>query len=65
MLPFDSSPNVANFITGLYLILGPEVLGFMVTYVDDLLIFSENPEQHIQHIKVLFVSIYQYLEGER
>lgn len=53
VLPFGLSTSVASFIRGLNKILG-ELDEFMIPYVDDLLIFSPNSEEHLRHLAVVF-----------
>lgn len=50
VLPFGLSTSVASFIRGLNRILGPELLRFTIPYVDDLLIFSKTPDEHLEHL---------------
>nr|CAH7764166.1 unnamed protein product [Callosobruchus chinensis] len=52
VLPFGLSTAVSSFIRGLTIILGSEVEPFTLMYVDDLLIISDNCEQHLEHLKV-------------
>ena len=51
VLPFGLKTAVASFSRAMDFILGPEVREFTTNYIDDLLIASENHEQHIQHLK--------------
>nr|CAH7712901.1 unnamed protein product [Callosobruchus chinensis] len=53
VLPFGLSTAVSSFIRGLTIILGSEVEPFTLMYVDDLLIISDNCEQHLEHLKVI------------
>lgn len=53
VLPFGLSTSVASFIRGLSKILG-DLDEFMIPYVDDLLIFSPNSEEHLRHLAVVF-----------
>lgn len=54
VLPFGLTTSVGSFIRGLNRILGPEVSEFVVPYVDDLLIFSRDPETHLKHLQIIF-----------
>lgn len=38
----------------MYQILGPEVEGYVIPYVDDLLIYSKDVESHPIHLKSIF-----------
>lgn len=46
--------SVASFIRGLSKILGPEVEGFVIPYVDDLFVYSSDVDQHLEHLKIIF-----------
>lgn len=54
VLPFGLSTSVGSFIRGLTKILGEEVNDFVVPYVDDLLVFSSDPDEHLSHLEILF-----------
>lgn len=53
-LPFGLSTSVGSFIRGLTYVLGCEVEEWSVAYVDDLLIFSESPDVHLRHLRLIF-----------
>lgn len=53
-LPFGLSTSVGSFIRGLGHVLGEDVRDFVIPYIDDLLIFSENPHDHVKHLDILF-----------
>lgn len=52
-LPFGYSTSVASFIRGLTQVLGPRVASFTTAYVDDLLVFSKDFDEHMQHLEEL------------
>lgn len=54
VLPFGLSTSVGSFIRGLSKILGPEVQSFTVVYVDDLFIYSNTAEEHLEHLEIIF-----------
>lgn len=54
VLPFSLATRIASFIRALTQVLGPEFESFTLTYVDDLLVFSMNVEEHLQHLKAVF-----------
>lgn len=54
VLPFGLSTSVASFIRTLQNILGVEVEGYSIAYVDDLLIFSNNPMDNLNHLDKIF-----------
>ncbi|KAJ8577014.1 hypothetical protein ON010_g2190 [Phytophthora cinnamomi] len=35
-------------------------LPFVIVYLDDLLVFSENPVDHLEHLCIIFERLYQY-----
>lgn len=51
VLPFGLSTSVASFIKGLNKVL--DQLEFAIPYVDDVLIFSKNANEHLKHIEVI------------
>lgn len=54
VLPFGLSTSVASFVKALDQILGPETQDFSFSYVDDLLVFSENADDHFRHLEIIF-----------
>lgn len=50
-LPFGLNVSGAEFQKGMDMVLGPLVHKFVTIYIDDILITSENTEQHYQHIR--------------
>lgn len=54
VLPFGLSTSVSSFIRALSKILGPEIEGFVIPYVDDLLVYSSNVKQHMRHLEIIF-----------
>lgn len=54
VLPFGLSTSVAGFIRALNTVLAEEFSHFVLPYVDDLLIFSKSPSEHLAHLKKLF-----------
>ncbi|VEN53305.1 unnamed protein product [Callosobruchus maculatus] len=51
VLPFGLSTSVASLIKAVKEILGPQSEGFVSAYVDDLLINSDNFEEHLKHLE--------------
>ncbi|GMF51885.1 unnamed protein product [Phytophthora fragariaefolia] len=35
-------------------------LDFVIVYLDDILIFSENPVEHLEHLRIVFDRLRQY-----
>lgn len=53
MLPFGLATAVASFTRCMTEILGPQVSNFCIAYVDDLLIFSRDENEHLHHLEVV------------
>lgn len=60
VLPFGLSTSVASFIRGLNIVLGPRVVDFVFAYVDDLLIYSEDPDKHLCHLEQIFQKLREH-----
>lgn len=54
VLPFGLVNSVAEFQKILDKVLGPEILTFTATYVDDIHITSTSFEEHIRHLRTIF-----------
>lgn len=53
-LPFGLSTSMASLIRCLNGVLGPESREFTAVYVDDLLVFSKTPDEHLNHLRFIF-----------
>nr|CAI5859444.1 unnamed protein product [Callosobruchus analis] len=53
-LPFGLSTSMASLIRCLNQVLGAACQSFTMIYVDDLLVFSDNIDQHLEHLGILF-----------
>nr|CAI5829091.1 unnamed protein product [Callosobruchus analis] len=53
-LPFGLSTSMASLIRCLNQLLGSTCNSFTVIYVDDLLVFSDSIDEHLNHLKTLF-----------
>ncbi len=40
-------------------ILRPYLDKFLVIYIDDILIFSKNKEEHLEHVKLVFEALHK------
>lgn len=60
VLPFGLVNSVAEFQKILDKVLGPEVLAFTATYVDDIHITSTSFEEHMEHLKIIFQKFADY-----
>jgi len=54
VLPFGLVNSVAEFQKILDQVLGPEILEFTATYIDDIHITSTTFEEHMSHLKAIF-----------
>ncbi|KAE9522399.1 hypothetical protein AGLY_017230 [Aphis glycines] len=54
MLPFGLVNSVAEFQKILDKVLGPEVLAFIATYIDDIHITLTSFEEYMEHLKTIF-----------
>lgn len=53
-LPFGLSTSMASLIRCMNTVLGEEIREFTSIYVDDLLVFSDNVENHLRHLNKVF-----------
>lgn len=57
VVPFGLINSSASFIHAMNIVLGKECEKFVLSYVDDLLILSENEEEHIEHVNLVLKRI--------
>jgi len=60
VLPFGLVNSVAEFQKVLDKVLGPEVLAFTATYVDDIHITSTSFDEHMKHLQAIFQRFADY-----
>ena len=56
-VPFGTSVSMQLFMRALDHVFGPETDDFLSRYVDHLRVSSENPELHLEHLRIIFQSI--------
>lgn len=54
VLPFGLSTSVASFLRAMKTVLGDQFNEFTLPYVDDLLVFSEDFNDHLRHLGQIF-----------
>ena len=53
VLPFGLSNAPSTFQALINSVLGPELSNCCLVYLDDIVVFSDTPEQHIQHLRLV------------
>lgn len=52
-LPFGTNISTAMFVKAMNHIFGPEFNSFLTIYVDNILITSQTPDEHLDHIEIV------------
>jgi hypothetical protein len=53
-VPYGLRNSLAGFIRALNIALGPDTLGYVLSYVDDITVHSENFDDHLKHLRTVF-----------
>jgi hypothetical protein len=57
ILSFRLTNAPAYFMYLMNSVFMPELDKFMVVFIDDILIYSENEEDHVEHLKIVFTRL--------
>jgi hypothetical protein len=49
-VPFEFRNSLASFIRVLQLVLGSDSTGYVLNYVDDIVVYSKTYEEHVKHL---------------
>ena len=60
VMPFGLTNAPATFMNMMNDVLRPYLDKFVVVYLDDILIFSRTPEEHTQHLRLVFEALRKY-----
>lgn len=58
-LPFGLNVSSSEFIKCIYQTLGDEIMEYILTYIDDLALVSQNLNQHISRLRLFFKKIWE------
>jgi hypothetical protein len=53
-IPYGLRNSLAGFIRALNIALGPDTLGYVLSYVDDITVHSRNFDDHVKHLRTVF-----------
>jgi hypothetical protein len=53
-VPYGLRNSLAGFIRALNIALGPDTLGYVLSYVDDITVHSKNFDDHLKHLRTVF-----------
>ncbi len=59
-MPFGLCNAVSAFSSMMQKVLRPFVDKFVIVFIDDILIYSRNPEEHISHLRTVLSALRQY-----
>ena len=59
VLQFGLNAAVSSFQNMMQLILRPYLTKFCMVYIDDVIIFSETMEQHLEHIRLILEALHK------
>jgi hypothetical protein len=56
-VPFGFRNSLASFIRALQLVLGSDSTGYVLNYVDDIIVYSNTYEEHIKHLDAVLIKL--------
>jgi hypothetical protein len=60
MIPYGLTNVSTTFIDLMHRVFRPYLDKFMVIFIDDILIYSKNPEEHAKHLKLLLEKLREH-----
>ena len=65
VMPFGLTNALATFQTLMNQILRPYIDKFVLVYLDDILIYSNSDEEHLEHLRLVFEALREYKLNHR
>ena len=59
-MPFSLTNAPATFQSLVNKVLGPYLGKFVIVYLDDILVYSRNEKEHLEHLRLIFQALLKY-----